>query len=248
MRRAVDVSGRKFGRLSVLHSERDSSGKLVWRWICDCGNTGACVSWCLTSGNTTSCGCYRTEKNGQRKAPEHSVERAADGSVVFWVGEGVRVRLSSEDEVLARRYHWSVLSNSSKPYIYRRASGRHVLLHREVLSRVGVDLRSKDDVDHVDGDASNNLRTNLRLATRSQNNYNRGATKANRCGYKGVSFDQRRGLWKARIKIGKKVHFLGRFDNLLEAVLAYDRAAYTGHGDFACGNYPRFACGLADDT
>ncbi len=45
---------------------------------------------------------------------------------------------------------------------------RTVMLHRVVF---GLTERTPD-VDHVDGDGLNNRRSNLRLATRSQNNQN----------------------------------------------------------------------------
>jgi len=62
MPKKIDLTGRRFGRLVVLHdtSER-KSGNGVWRCRCDCGNKVNVVGCSLTSGYTTSCGCYNRE-------------------------------------------------------------------------------------------------------------------------------------------------------------------------------------------
>jgi hypothetical protein len=88
-------------------------------------------------------------------------------------------------------------------------------------------------VDHKDGDGTNNAWTNLRLASHSQNLMNRGATKANKCGLKGVSYDARRDKWFARIKANNQVVWLGYFPSKEEAHAAYARAATHMHGQYA---------------
>lgn len=88
------------------------------------------------------------------------------------------------------------------------------------------------DIDHIDGDKQNNAPSNLRLATRSQNNYNAKKRRDNTSGYKGVSFDKARGKWDARFNVkGKTVH-LGRFATAEQAKAAYDKAASALRGDF----------------
>lgn len=56
-----DLTGLKFGRLTVLKfHERNKSGS---RWLCrcDCGNTKVIYRSNLTNGHSTSCGCYQKE-------------------------------------------------------------------------------------------------------------------------------------------------------------------------------------------
>lgn len=99
------------------------------------------------------------------------------------------------------------------------------------------------DVDHVDHDGLNNRRSNLRMATRSQNIANmlpeRGASSA----YKGVCWDAARGRWKAQIRHGVARRQIGRFNSEIEAALAYDAAARETFGEFALVNFPN---GLPD--
>lgn len=61
---AVNLTGRKFGRLTVGidTGRRDDSGRVIWNCMCDCGNTRDAVSRDLTSGRTTSCGCKKSER------------------------------------------------------------------------------------------------------------------------------------------------------------------------------------------
>lgn len=90
------------------------------------------------------------------------------------------------------------------------------------------------DLDHIDGDGGNNAISNLRIATRSQNNANkRREDKRNRSGFKGVSWNAACGRWQAHIKVNRKSKYLGLFDTPEEAHLAYCAAAKAAFGEFA---------------
>lgn len=61
-----NLIGQRFGRLLVLREEKPifyKSGSKGFRWLCqcDCGKQKIILGSCLKSGNTTSCGCYKTE-------------------------------------------------------------------------------------------------------------------------------------------------------------------------------------------
>lgn len=91
----------------------------------------------------------------------------------------------------------------------------------------------KADIDHTDGDRSNDRLSNLREATRSENNANRRLSKSNRSGFKGVSFNTREGMWRAAIAKDGKKYSLGSFKSPEEAHRAYCAKAETLHGKFA---------------
>ena len=69
--RLIDLSGRRFGKLTVLQRVEDyvspTNGKRRGRWLCqcDCGKQITTVTSYLTSGNTNSCGCYKRERTSQ---------------------------------------------------------------------------------------------------------------------------------------------------------------------------------------
>jgi hypothetical protein len=90
------------------------------------------------------------------------------------------------------------------------------------------------EIDHINGDPSDNRITNLRPATSSQNKTNSRRRSDNNSGYKGVSFDRSRQKWQARISVaGRSARRLGRFDCPVAAHAAYVAAAEKHFGEFA---------------
>ena len=88
-------------------------------------------------------------------------------------------------------------------------------------------------IDHINGDKSDNRIANLRDASPGENQRNRGAMKSNTTGFKGVTYEPRRGKFKAAITHEGKQKNLGRFDTAYEAHKAYCEAANRLHGEFA---------------
>lgn len=89
------------------------------------------------------------------------------------------------------------------------------------------------DIDHIDGDRSNNAFSNLRLATQAQNCANTRRNKANTSGVKGVSWQPALGKWRAMIRSGEKSVFDKSFDSLDEAKAEIEKARNQLHGQFA---------------
>ena len=59
MSKSIDLTGRKFGKLTVLGSVQPLNGHAAWECICECGEHSGVMAQSLTSGRTTSCGCNR---------------------------------------------------------------------------------------------------------------------------------------------------------------------------------------------
>ncbi len=89
------------------------------------------------------------------------------------------------------------------------------------------------DIDHIDGDKSNNAIHNLRLASRSQNCANTKIRKDNGCGFKGVSYHSQLRKYQARIQINGRSMSLGCFETPEQAHEAYVKAARSYFGAFA---------------
>jgi len=89
-----------------------------------------------------------------------------------------------------------------------------------------------NDVDHRDGDGLNNRWANLRAATKTQNGANRGPTKRNKTGFKGVS-RLPDGRYRATIQIDGRWRQIGVFATAEEAGIAYAVAAKEGAGEYA---------------
>ncbi len=113
------------------------------------------------------------------------------------------------------------------------------MLHRlimqpDILSGAPSD-HIRRQVDHINGDRLDNRRSNLRWSTMSQNQANRGPTKKNTSGFKGVSWCKEKRKWAARIQVQNKMVNLGRYDEIEDAVSAYRNAAVNYFGEYAGG-------------
>ena len=62
--------GQTFGRLKVLEEIFDHPSKRIYKCLCSCGNIVYVEQGNLKSHLTTSCGCYRKEKNQKREITE----------------------------------------------------------------------------------------------------------------------------------------------------------------------------------
>lgn len=118
-----------------------------------------------------------------------------------------------------------------------RTNGKQyqIYLHRMILERMlGRKLIKGEQVDHIDCNGLNNLRSNLRLATHSDNIHNQRPYKCQKSSkYKGVSWATKSHKWQAQIRIKGISTHLGYFDNEEIARDCYDKKAKELYGDFA---------------
>jgi hypothetical protein len=108
MARALELTGQKFGRLTVenLNPVRTLSGSTRWNCICDCENKVTVIGSHLISGHTTSCGCFKIElsvkkctTHGMSNTSEYNIynlmiRRCTDSSVdsyIYYGGRGITV-------------------------------------------------------------------------------------------------------------------------------------------------------------
>lgn len=133
-----------------------------------------------------------------------------------------------------RRVKGGAIAGTSCPDGYRKISicGLRIMSHRIAWLYMTGGWPSHE-IDHIDGDPSNNRWSNLRAATRSQNSANTKARKDSRSGIKGVSWHSRRRHWCAQINAGGKNIYLGAFNKAVEAAAAYEEAAIAHFGEFA---------------
>lgn len=58
----IDLTGQKFGRLTVLLDiGRTERGQVIWQCACSCGGSKNVPAWSLRSGTVKSCGCLKTQ-------------------------------------------------------------------------------------------------------------------------------------------------------------------------------------------
>lgn len=111
------------------------------------------------------------------------------------------------------------------------------LMHRIVLARkLGRALNRGEVVDHINHDKLDCRRSNLRLASVSQNGMNMTRPAHNVSGYKGVWWSTQKRKWKATIKLNGYDSHIGFYDDPEQAALAYDVAATQLFGNYALTN------------
>lgn len=110
--------------------------------------------------------------------------------------------------------------------------------YREKWEKFNGKIPNDLEIDHKDRDRSNNEISNMRLATRTQNQCNRGVPRFNKKSsqYKGVCFINQVELWEAYIQINYKFKHLGFFTNENAAALCYNENVEFYHGEFAVKN------------
>ena len=72
----LDITGRRFGRLTALFptEKRDQNGSVYWHCLCDCGNTSDISEAKLVHGNYKSCGCLKTENQKNIAGQLHIID------------------------------------------------------------------------------------------------------------------------------------------------------------------------------
>ena len=120
------------------------------------------------------------------------------------------------------------MSRSGSIAGYKRKDGRievYVDKRRFFVHRIVFAITHghfpKDQIDHIDGNPSNNLPSNLRECSNTENQQNVGLRIDSTSGLIGVCFLKQAGKWKAEIKNNKKHVYLGTFNTKHEAHAAY---------------------------
>ncbi len=109
---------------------------------------------------------------------------------------------------------------------------KHFLVHRLVANAFIPNPENKPEVDHIDNCRINNKFNNLRFCSHQENQFNKGLTKQNKSGIKGVYFDKVNGYWRAQIQHDGRIKSLGVFHKLEDAAKARQQAAKELFGEF----------------
>lgn len=143
-----------------------------------------------------------------------------------------KLEYNSKNGVFTRKPHHSLGSQKSKAgkkagFIYTRPDGKRrdvrikinsisYLAHRLAwMMQTGSDPLD-NEIDHKNGDSTDNRFCNLRLVDRTVNCRNAKKRSDNKSGITGVSFDKAKGLWVTQTGTGSG-RVCKAFNNLLDA-------------------------------
>lgn len=122
-----------------------------------------------------------------------------------------------------------------------RTQRETIILSRVILERMlNKKLNKNETADHINNDALDNKRCNLRLATQTENNRNRRIQgKPKTSDFKGVYWSENDKRWRSQIKTNNTTIHLGNFIDEINAAKAYDEAAIKYFGEYAKLNFKR---------
>lgn len=164
-----DLSGKKFGYLTVLKEtkERQYGGKVIWECQCDCGNIVYLNTGRLTSGNDTSCGCKKQSigvENIKNILNQNNIvykkeykfndyqERRYDFAI--FNNEGLVIRLIEFDGEQHYKYTggWNDQKSLEKNKLHDKEKNEYALSHNIPLVRIPYWKRDNITLDMIMGD------------------------------------------------------------------------------------------------
>ena len=116
-------------------------------------------------------------------------------------------------------------------YVALRVDNHEYLAHRLAWALHYGEPPEDAQIDHINGNRSDNSIANLRLASHSENCWNSKARSHNKSGIKGIR--KRGSKWHVRIRHNGITYWLGSYDTPEKAKAAYDAAALKCHGEFS---------------
>ena len=156
---------------------------------------------------------------------------SCEGDLCFFNIKGTvfKIDKAQKNKLLNRHFHISKWGNGNK-YALSSNKGEIVALHTLILGK-----KEGYVIDHINGDTTDNRKSNLRHCTHVENIRNSKSSGGSSI-YKGVSKVSRHKPWRARLMLDRKEIHLGLFKTEKEAAKAYNEGAIKHFGKFALLN------------
>lgn len=234
--RFIDLTGQKFNKLTVIKRVEDyisPNGHHYVQWLCkcDCGKDVVVLSSNLKSGHTKSCGCYNIEMIVKRTKKYNTYDLSGEYGIGY-TSNGDEFYFDLEDYDKIKDYCWC-LNNDGYVVSYPSNSKKIITMHRLIMGFPESYL----SVDHKNGEntKNDNRKSNLRIATYSQNNMNKGIRNDNKSGITGVCWHKKDKKWAAEISVNKK-RYRKKFKNLEDAIKQRKEWEEMYFGEFSYDN------------
>lgn len=234
-----DISGLKFGRLTVLEktniksNQPSDNGAYLWKCQCDCENKTICYYSryaLITPNGVKSCGCLYNESRYKigKKYCEYDLDTYDFG--IGYCNNGTFFYFDKEDYDKIKDYSWwydgrYVCAHSLENDKY---TTKIIRLHRVVLD---IEDREDINVDHKNLVRYDCRKCNLRRATDSENSRNKDYTYfKTESGITGVRKSGNK--WTSYISVNNKTLNLGTFVKIEDAIEARKSAEVKYFGEF----------------
>lgn len=241
-----DLTGRKFGRLTVIRQVEDKigiNGRHYDQWLCSCnceeGKIKITLGAYLKKGAVSSCGCLAKEHsikvlddNREKlinvKKKENVVDLSGEYGIGWTNNTNREFYFDLEDYDKIKDYCW-VEKVDSKGYSILEA---HDPVHKNKNIKM-LHLLGFKNYDHKNRNPLDNRKENLRQATQQENVRNSSINKNNTSKFIGVSWSKRNNKWRAYITIDYKQIHIGLYADKEDAIKARLNAEVKYFGEFA---------------
>ena len=231
MGRCIDLTGQKFGKLTVIKKEKSSAdGDSKWLCECECGNSiimrGASLR--KTAVIPKSCGCLQKEfmrKRNKANKKRNTYDLNGDYGIGYSSNDNEPFYFDLEDYDKIKNYYWY---SNHDGYMCSRENKKEIIMHRLIMNESNPEI----EVDHFNRNRKDNRKKNLRSLTREHNNWNKGLQTNNESGVTGVRWNKEAQKWVAYIM---RKH-LGTFNRFEDAVKARKRAEQKYFGEYSYNN------------
>lgn len=219
MGKLIDLTGQRFGRLTVIERSDDyivPSGQHKPRWLCkcDCGNEVVVWGMSLRNEGTRSCGCLNSELTAERnKNRKKYNEYDLSGEYgIGYTSKGEEFYFDLEDYDKIKDYCWYI---NSRGYVIRPLNGKS---GSRFFHRMIIDCPDGFEIDHIHQDKKyDNRKSNLRVCTHMENSMNRKIRPDNTSGVTGVYWVKKQHKWLSMIVANGRTQ-KKRFKNFEDAV------------------------------
>lgn len=231
-RKLIDLTGQKFGMLTVTKRAGSIRNKSTWYCNCDCGTTDfVAISSDLKSGNTKSCGCLHksvVSKIGEKNKKYNNYDLSGEYGIGYTT-KSEEFYFDLEDYDKIKDYCWH---KDKHGYVvaHIRKSKKYIKMHQLIFNNVDK------FIDHINHCVYDNRKINLRVVTHSQNMSNKKIHSNNNSGITGVCWHKASNKWWAYISKNKQRIDLGYFNNFEDAVKARKEAEEKYFGEYSYDN------------
>ena len=186
--------GDRFNRWVALENQEPNSNDKYIQCQCDCGTIRKVVTDSLWRGASKSCGCIASQKSKdryKRKISDNKIEICDNYAKVYMKNNDCFI-IDIEDVNKIKQYTWH--RNFQR--------GNYITANKRIhldgtkgtlqLARYIMDCPCNMAVDHINGDISDNRKSNLRICTNQENSSNMIINKNNTSGHSGIYWDSSR--------------------------------------------------------
>ena len=199
----IDLTGKKYGRLSIINRAPNKNGRVYWNCICDCGAKTVTSRNELRSGDSQSCGCYHKEQARIAK-----LTHGDTGTRLHSIWTGIKDRCTNPNNKDYEHYMGKGVSMCPEWFNSYETFKKWALTngYKDTLS-----------IDRIGGNTVYSPNS-CRWATGITQNRNRSKIlhikgKKTSSTYIGISWHKSSKRWMAQISVNKKRIHLGYFNN-----------------------------------